>query len=166
MPWTPSYNTHHKSLKQKLEFSRKFLTLTLHTPLLPQCWARHSLENWDHCNFWPNQHWGRGKAHECFKIFDEDCSSAWSLQEQNTQSLQENSQSEHTWCYEGSVKNSIKKVCMGNVIKKITIDNKIVYMQCIVKVMKHFHFSVFCNGVVAKPKRVQLRTDYKMPQVG
>ena len=46
----------------------------------------------------------------------------------------------------------------------MTIDNSIIIVN-IVKVTKHFHFSVFCNGVVAKPKRVQLRTDFKMPQV-
>ena len=36
MPWTPSYNTHHKLLTQKLKFLWKFLTLTLHTLVLTQ----------------------------------------------------------------------------------------------------------------------------------
>ena len=53
-PWTPSYNTHRKSLKQKL-FLWNFLKNFLHslftplfplkyTPHLPQCWAMCILE--------------------------------------------------------------------------------------------------------------------------
>ena len=54
MPWTPSYNTHRKSLKQKL-FLWNFLKIFLHSPFRPlfslkctphlsQCWATCILE--------------------------------------------------------------------------------------------------------------------------
>ena len=58
MPWTPSYNTHRKSLKQKpflWNFLKKFLTFTLHTFVLTQMCPSPSpvlshMYFGDHCN--------------------------------------------------------------------------------------------------------------------
>ena len=52
-----------------LEFSRKFLNINLHhTFVLSQMHPSPSPMLW-----YPNQHWGRGKAHKYFKICDEYC---------------------------------------------------------------------------------------------
>ena len=66
VPWTPSYNTHHKSLTQKLKFSWKFLTLTLHTLVLTQmCPSPSPVLNHvyfgDHCN--SQIYIGEGETH-------------------------------------------------------------------------------------------------------
>ena len=80
MPWTPSYNTHRKSLKQK-PFLWNFLKNFLHslfTPLfslkcalhLPQCWATCILET----TVIAKSTLGiRGNAHKCFNISDGHC---------------------------------------------------------------------------------------------
>ena len=77
------YNARHKSLKQEpfvLNFLQIFYIHSIHpcshsnVPL--------SFPNVEPSVFWstemtanPNQHWGRGKSHKCFKICDEYCSS-------------------------------------------------------------------------------------------
>ena len=82
--WAKSYNTRHKSLKQKpffLNFLReKFLTFTLHTFVLTQMCPSPS-PVLSHAYFgalwwlqYPNQRWEGGKSHKCFKICDEFCS--------------------------------------------------------------------------------------------
>ena len=59
------------------EFSPDFLTFTHRTFVLTQMYPPPS-PMLSHALFWstgtmvtPNQHWGRGNAHKCFKIFDE-----------------------------------------------------------------------------------------------
>ena len=80
MPWTPSYNTHRKSLKQK-PFLWNFLKNFLHslfTPLfslkcalhLPQCWATCILETTVIAKSTLEI---RGNAHKCFNISDGHC---------------------------------------------------------------------------------------------
>ena len=78
-----AYNTRHKSLKQE-PFVLNFLQISY-------IYASHlcfhsnvplSFPNVEPSVFWstemtanPNQHWGRGKSHKCFKICDEYCRS-------------------------------------------------------------------------------------------
>ena len=75
MPWTPSYNTHRKSLKQKLflwNFLKNFLH-SLFTPLfslkfappLPQCWATCILET----TVIAKSTLGKGKCTQVFQHF-------------------------------------------------------------------------------------------------
>ena len=75
-----TYNTRQESLKRDtaaLEFSRKLLWFIPHTFALTECAL--SLPNVEPRVFWSAetavmpyyQHWERGNAHKCFKIFDE-----------------------------------------------------------------------------------------------
>ena len=85
-----SYNTRHKSLKQTL-FLSNFLenSWDLYFTLFFSLTCAFSLPNVEPAYFealrplwYPNQRWGRGKRHKCFKIFDEYCSwqsCPWSL---------------------------------------------------------------------------------------
>ena len=101
-----SYNTRHKSLKQTL-----FLSNFLETP---EIYTSHCFSHWhvpspflmlSHAYFealrplwYPNQRWGRGKRHKCFKIFDEYCSwqsCPWSLKLMTSQVV------EGTWICTG-----------------------------------------------------------------
>ena len=75
-----------------LEFSGKLLRFILHTVFLTDMCLLHPPPPppmLSHAYFealrplwYPNQRWGRGKRHKCFKIFDEYCSwqsCPWSL---------------------------------------------------------------------------------------
>ena len=77
------YNTRHKSLKQK-PFVLNFLPISyIHSShLCSHSNVPLSFPNVEPRVFWstemtaiPNQHWGGGKSHKCFKICDEYCSS-------------------------------------------------------------------------------------------
>ena len=74
-----------------LEFSGKLLRFILHTVFLtdmcllpppPTPMLSHAYFEVLRPLWYPNQRWGRGKRHKCFKIFDEYCSwqsCPWSL---------------------------------------------------------------------------------------